>query len=185
MNIVLKRIRRTGFAIDGEIYIDNTKLCDTAENLSGSLRAGTYTIVRHKCKQYARFIPLIDAEGLHDRLDNPDLLEFTALDAKCMKCKKKPYVSANSPLPCHCLQIKAGNGIHNRKDGSIIVGKYLVPGCLTDCREPFENICERLRKLVEREAEVTLTIQDCYPDPKKLNLPDLGRFALGQMDGER
>lgn len=201
MNILLKRIRRTSFALDGELYIEDIKLCDTAENLEGSLPAGTYTIVRHKCKQYARFVPVILPEGSKDLkfqgskdLPVTDLeaikatlgtMEHETLEQKCSACPKLPFVCNNTTLPCHCPQIKAGNGIYNRKDGSIIVGKYIVPGCLSHPKEPFENLCERLRKLDGRGAEITLTIEDCFPEPSKLNLPDLGRYALGQMDGVR
>lgn len=196
MNIVLKRIRRTGVALDGELYIEDIKLCNTAENLEGSLPAGTYTIIRHKCKQYARFVPVIlpkasDLVGVQSRttdhqVSEPDAIVHDAMqEQKCSGCKKLEIVYNNTTLPCHCPQIKAGNGIYNRKDGSIIVGKYIAPGCLTHPKEPFENLCERLRKLDGRGAGITLIIEDCFPDPGKLNLPDLGRYALGQMDGER
>lgn len=189
MNILLKRIRRTGVALDGELYIENIKLCDTAENIEGSLPAGTYTIVRHKCKQYARFVPVIlpiIIDKAKSQITDSENIDTTAMqEQKCSNCKKHPFVCNNTTLPCHCPQIKAGNGIYNRKDGSIIVGKYIAPGCLSHPKEPFENLCERLRKLDGRGAEITLTIEDCFPDPNKLNLPDLGRYALGQMDGKR
>lgn len=187
MNIVLKRIRRTGVALDGELYIEDIKLCDTAENIKCSLPAGTYTIVRQKCKQYARFVPLILVDSLSSNVDCNNSIDNrqSSINAKCSNCKKLELVCNNTTLPCHCPQIKAGNGIYNRKDGSIIVGKYLAPGCLSHPKEPFENLCERLRKLDGRGAEITLTIEDCFPDPNKLNLPDLGRYALGQMDGVR
>lgn len=189
MNIQLKRIRRTGVALDGELYIEDIKLCNTAENIEGSLPAGTCTIIRHKCKQYARFVPVIlplVTEKAKAQITDPEAIDSKAmLEQKCSNCKKLELVCNNTTLPCHCPQIKAGNGIYNRKDGSIIVGKYIAPGCLSHPKEPFENICERLRKLDGRGAEITLTIEDCFPDPNKLNLPDLGRYALGQMDGKR
>lgn len=189
MNILLKRIRRTGVALDGELYIENIKICDTAENLEGSLSAGTYAIIRHKCKQYSRFMPVImpqTTDNAKSQITDSEPVEPNAmLEQKCTNCQKLDLVCNNTTLPCHCPQIKPGNGIYNRKDGSIIVGKYIAPGCLSHPKAPFENLCERLRKLNDRGAEITLTIEDCFPDPTTLSLPDLGRYALGQMDGKR
>ena len=52
-----------------------------------------------------------------------------------------------------------GNGVYNREDGSIIVGEYLVPGCLKHSRFTFDNLYDRIRKNLERGKAVTLTIR--------------------------
>ena len=55
--------------------------------------------------------------------------------------------------------LKPGNGVYNRTDGSIIVGEYLVPGCLKHPKTAFDNLYDRIRKNLERGNPVTLTIR--------------------------
>ena len=150
MNITIKRFSKRSQAIDGTLYIDGIRICDTAENAESCLRPGTYPVIRHKCRQKARFVPVILSDNCPDR---------ERLEAYCRRCKRLRYVTCNSSMPCFCPQITMGNGVHNRKDGSIITGTRIVSGCLKQSKEPFENICERLRKLDGRGSEVTLTIR--------------------------
>ena len=171
MIITIKRIRIKGVAIDGHLYIDGMKVCDCAENAKSCLPVGSYPVVRHKCKQYARFVPVI----LSGSMCSPE-----SLSNQCQHCKKMEYCGNNSTLPCFCPQIKPGNGIYHREDGSIIVGKYIAPGCLIHPKEPFENLCERLRKLDGRGSEVTLVIEEQYPAPTP-RLDDLTPYQLGTM----
>lgn len=51
-----------------------------------------------------------------------------------------------------------GNGAYNRKDERILVGEYLIPGCLIRSKEAFNALCERIRKSLSRGNEVTLCI---------------------------
>lgn len=161
MNITIKRISKKGQAIDGTLYIDGLRICDTAENAEYCLNPGTYPVVRHKCKQKARFVPVILSGSCSDR---------ECLEGCCSRCKKLDFVTNNSNMPCFCPQITMGNGVYNRKDGSILVGTRIAPGCLKHIKEPFENICERLRKLDDRGSEVTLTIIDQIPEPVNTTL---------------
>lgn len=176
MQIVIKRIRIKGEAIDGHLYIDGSKICDTAENAEYCLKPGTYPVVRHKCKQYARFVPAILSGSIETQ---------ESLSAFCEHCQKLDLVFSNTTLPCFCPQIKMGNGIHNRKDGSILVGKYICPGCLSHPKAPFENLCERMRKLNGRGSEITLTIEEHYPAPVVKDPPmtvfEMGTRVLSQM----
>ena len=59
--------------------------------------------------------------------------------------------------------LKPGNGVYHREDGSIIVGEYLVPGCLKHPKTAFANLFDRIRKNIERGKEVTLTIINRIP----------------------
>lgn len=54
--------------------------------------------------------------------------------------------------------IMPGNGVYNLIDGSIIVGKHLVPGIVTHSRPAFDALYERIRKNIERGNQVTLII---------------------------
>ena len=145
MNIEIRRYRIRPETIDGHLFIDGMKVCDTAENANGALPVGTYPATVSKCKQYARKMILL----------NPN--------APCDKCQKLAYCGNNSTLPCYCPMIKAGNGVYKRLDGSIIVGEYIAPGCLKHPKQAFDNLYQRIRKNVERGNEIFVTITEDKP----------------------
>ncbi len=146
MNIELIRIRHTGNAIDGQLIVDGQILCNTVEDSSTCLPTGTYTVGRHYCKQYARYVPKIQSGK-----------------CQCDKCPKHTgIVTNNTTMPCVCHQLKMGNGIFHRKDGSIILGTTIAPGCLKLTREPYELLSERIRKISGRGNPITLTIKEDY-----------------------
>lgn len=149
MHLKLIRVKHRSESIDGILKVDGESLCDTAENATGALPPGTYRILRVFCKQYNRFVPKI-------------LLPYETKDSSrylCATCVKQKGVSNNTRFPFVCHQIKMGNGIHNRDDGSIILGTRICPGCLTHTREPYENLSDRLRKISGRGNEITLTVK--------------------------
>ena len=76
----------------------------------------------------------------------------------CDQCPKLPYVGNNTSMPLYCSQLCPGNGVYNRTDGAIIVGKYLAPGCLAHPKTTFDNLFERIRKNAERGNEISLII---------------------------
>lgn len=162
MNLELKRYSHKGEStcgepvesIDGHLFIDGQYHCDTAENTTTALPAGQYIIIRHFCHQYNRFVPLIvkcKASSENEK-GNP------SPSPNCGSCEKLRFVSNNTTLPLMCPQFCPGNGIHNRTDGTIQVGTRIIPGCLKNPREPYENLMERIRKISGRGNEVTLTI---------------------------
>ena len=131
MNIELRRNRHRTDTIDGQIRIDGQRVCDCAENAHHCLPEGTYSITIVHCRQYARKMPLITPISNQSSVIN------------------------NRVCPMLC----PGNGVYNREDGSIIVGEYLVPGCLKHSRFTFDNLYDRIRKNLQRGKEVTLTIR--------------------------
>ena len=131
MNIELRRNRHRPDTIDGQIRIDGRRVCDCAENAHTALPPGTYSITIVHCRQYARNMPLITPISNQSSVIN------------------------NRVCPMLC----PGNGVYNRTDGAIIVGEYLVPGCLKHSRFTFDNLYDRIRKNLQRGKEVTLTIR--------------------------
>lgn len=162
MLIKVIRYRKRPDTIDGEIYIDGQKICDCAENTKTAIKAGTYPVVITKCHQHARKQPCIIVNG----------------SPKCSTCKKLESVSNNSNMPQFCPQICQGNGVYNRTDGAIIVGKYLAPGCLTHPREAFADFYDRIRKSIERGHDLAITIVEDYPEPKH---KELSNFEMGEQ----
>ena len=154
MNIELRRIRHRPETIDGQILIDGRRVCDCAENAHHCLPRGTYQIAVIKCRQHARNMPVVcdsdnDSANAH----------CSQLTAPCSSCPRKPYIGINTSMPRKCVQLCPGNGVYNRTDGAIIVGEYLVPGCLKHPKTAFDNLYDRIRKNIERGSEVTLTIR--------------------------
>ena len=142
MNIVITRTLTKGEYTHGHLTIDGLRVCDTLENANGLIPSGEYQITLIKCKQYSRKMLLL----------NPK--------APCLKCPKLKLVTNNSVLPCYCPMLKAGNGVHNRLDGSILVGTYNCLGSLVHPKDAFDSLFERIRKSISRGNEVILTIKD-------------------------
>ena len=131
MHILITRHRYKPATIDGQLSIDGIRICDCAENAHTALPPGTYSIAIVHCRQYARKMPLITPISNQSSVINNRV----------------------------CPMLKPGNGVYNRTDGSIIVGEFLVPGCLKHSRFTFDNLYDRIRKNLQRGKEVTLTIR--------------------------
>lgn len=142
LNLVLVRSRTHGEYTHGKLTIDGNRVCDTLENANGQVPAGEYPIMLIKCKQYARKMPCLNA------------------NAPCDLCPKLPFVCNNSTLPCYCPMIKPGNGVHNRLDGSILVGQYNCLNSLIHPKDAFDPLYERIRKSISRGNQVKLTVLD-------------------------
>jgi hypothetical protein len=159
MELTIKRTETRADALSGTLYIKDQYICDTEENIHTALPAGKYRIVRHHCKQYHRFMPLI--ASYHPESQEPR--------TDCDHCQQleEEEISLNTVLPCHCPMLKPGNGVHHRKDGSIILGIRIVTGCLTHPLQAFTPLAERIRKAIKREQVIRLVIQDsltCHPE---------------------
>ena len=142
MNIIIQRDRPRGEYVHGQLTIDGNRVCQTLENALSCVPAGEYVITLLKCKQYSRKMPCLNA------------------NAPCSQCPKLKFVCSNSTLPCYCPQIKPGNGVHDRHDGSIIVGQYNCLGSIIKPRDIFDALYERIRKSISRGKQVILTIKD-------------------------
>ena len=153
MHIHITRHRQKPETIDGQLSIDGIHICDCAENAHTALPPGTYPIAIVHCRQYARKMPVVcvsDSVSAHANANLPSL---------CSSCHRRLSVGINTKLPRVCPMLKPGNGVYHREDGSIIVGEYLVPGCLKHPKPAFANLFDRIRKSAERGCAITLTIR--------------------------
>lgn len=66
----------------------------------------------------------------------------------------------DSSKPSKTAVLAIGNGIYNRHDGRIILGTYLIPGCLKWSREPFKQLYDRINNSQRRGNEVMLRITE-------------------------
>ena len=149
MHIHITRHRQKPETIDGQLSIDGIHICDCAENAHTALPPGTYPIAIVPCRQYARKMPIL----------SPVINNQSSVISICSSCPRRLSVGINTKLPCVCPMLKPGNGVYHREDGSIIVGEYLVPGCLKHPKTAFANLFERIRKSAERGHAITLTIR--------------------------
>ena len=142
MNIIITRTRTKGEYTEGQLSIEGVRICSTLENANAQVPAGEYPIRLIKCNQYARKMPCL----------NPY--------PPCDLCPKLKFVCMNSTLPCWCPMIKPGNGVHDRLDGSILVGQYNCLNSLIHPRTTFDSLYERIRKSISRGNQVILTIKN-------------------------
>ena len=140
MIIKISRTFTRGEYTHGHLTIDGNRVCDTLENSTSCVPAGTYTVTLLKCRQYARKMPCLNPQS------------------PCDLCPKLPFVCNNTTLPCWCPMLKPGNGVHNRLDGSIVVGQYNCLGSIIHPKGVFDNLYERLRKSISRGNQVKLII---------------------------
>lgn len=140
MNITIKRTLTKPDYIVGQLLIDGERICDTLENPDSCLPAGSYPVTIVKCRFYSRKMPIVGECG------------------DCTKCKRPEYVGINTTISQFCPMLKPGNGVHNRLDGSILVGDCEVPGCILHPRTTFDALYQRIRKNIERGNQVILRI---------------------------
>lgn len=140
MKIMINRIRTIGEFTEGQLSIDGVRICSTLENSNAQVPSGEYQLSLLKCKQFARKMLCLNSS------------------APCSKCHKLPFVCMNSTLPCYCPMLKPGNGVHNRLDGSILVGKYNCLNSLIHPRDVFDPLYERIRKSISRGNQVLLSV---------------------------
>ena len=140
MNIIINRLFTKGEYCHGKLSIDGNRVCDTLENANALVPAGNYDLTLIKCKQYSRKMPCL----------NPS--------PPCDLCPKLKFVCINSTLPCYCPMLKPGNGVHNRLDGSILVGQYNCLNSLIHPKTTFDPLYERIRKSLSRGNVVKLII---------------------------
>ena len=153
MKIELRRIKRTAEVrcaepvevIDGHLFIDGIKICDTAENANGALPEGEYRVTIAYCKQYKRKVLILSSSS-------------SSLSLSCEACEQLKWVFYDTTLPVYCPQLKIGNGVYNRPDGSIIVGTHIVPGCLLRSKDAYDPLYQRIRKSIQRGNQVSLII---------------------------
>lgn len=166
---MINRIRTIGEFTEGQLSIDGVRICSTLENSNAQVPSGEYQLSLLKCKQYSRKMPLLDLSGSlksgqkfeksEKYLSNRPQADSN-LSNRCLQCKRLPFACNNSTLPCWCPMLKPGNGIHNRLDGSILVGQYNSLGSLVHPKTTFDPLYERIRKSISRGNEVTVTIKD-------------------------
>ena len=155
MHILLKRYRKKPATIDGYIKIADTYICDTAESAAHALPPGTYAIVTsHKGETNAGKLIIISTSpsspSAHSSHSSPILSRPLA---------SSPILSrplASSPI------LTSGNGVYTNRDSRILVGKYIVPGCLSHSGSIYKTLSDRIRRSISRGHEVTLQIEEEY-----------------------
>ena len=143
LNLVLTRNIVRGEYVHGRLTIDGNFVCHTLENTNSRIPAGEYPITLVKCKHHSRKMPVLNPNAPCDR---------------CPRSLNPNPSSLNLTLPCYCPMLKPGNGVHNRLDGSILVGKYNCLNSLIHPKTVFDPLYERIRKSISRGNQVLLSV---------------------------
>ena len=170
LNLVVTRLFTKGEYVHGRLTIDGNFVCHTLENTNSRIPAGEYPITLVKCKHHSRKMPVLKAaikrEESQAGLSFPEREQARPQvnsNCPCDRCPRSlnPNPSSlNLTLPCYCPMIKPGNGVHNRLDGSILVGKFNTWGAIIHPKDAFDPLYERIRKSLSRGNQVTLTVLD-------------------------
>ena len=155
MTITLQRISVKGEITEGHLLIDGLTTCDTLENTHSCLAPGDYSVHLRKCCQYARKMIFLSSAIDHQ---SSVISNQQSAFRLCSSCKRMSFVNINSVMPRFCPMLKPGNGIHGRRDGSILVGRRHCHGLLIHPRDVFDFLYDRLRMAIKRGNEVTLHI---------------------------
>lgn len=147
MEILIKRFYRTKRIIDSEVYLDGALFCQASESTNTPLPWGRYRVILHHCRQYQRDVPAVEIRPMCKR-------QWVDRCKYCMK-RGQMVMSPHRNLRGYCPQLKDGNGVYNRTDGSIILGERLVPGVVLHSQLYFTRLVERLQ---EAGGEATLII---------------------------
>lgn len=190
ITIIRYRLKSSKNSIDGTLYIDGNRICDTTENSKFYIAPGTYPIEATRCAIAGRNIPAINVHpdlcrdcslcaATSETNEKARLKGISAIHHVIMKGKEQgkseaeytaealafekslPLYVPQEPMPV-CPRLRAGNCVWNETDGSIIVGQYLQPGVVIKSRPIFETLYDRIRKNLERGGEVTLTLVDDF-----------------------
>jgi len=152
MDIYIKRTYSHGEWTHGHLIIDDVQVCDTLENTSARVPAGSYPVTLIKCHQYGRKMPIL-------AVPEPVAEPVEAVEG-CSKCPKLDFVCGNTTLPCYCPMLKPGNGVCNRLDGSILIGRKSCLGLIIQSKDYFDALYARIRMSIARGGKVELVVSD-------------------------
>lgn len=141
MKMTIIRQTMKGEITEGTLQINRLEVCQTLEHTQTRLPAGCYPVTLHRCKYYEYHIIQIGSRA-----------------PRCARCPEREDITTHTCLPRRCPMIKRGNGIHGRKDGSILVGTWACTGLLIHTKEAFGSLSDRVRKCISRGQTVTLEI---------------------------
>lgn len=133
MELLIKRRTTNHLYTEGTLYVNGSKQTFTVESTEIMLPSGTYPVKLVKKNAHCREL----------------IVERPADDS---------LTSQPSPLT-----FKIGicsSWIGSRKEKTICIGQYLIPGALYKAAPDYERIIKRLEKCKDRMEDITLTIID-------------------------
>jgi hypothetical protein len=77
----------------------------------------------------------------------------------------KAVMSPHRNLRGYCPQLKDGNGVYNRTDGSILLGERVVPGVVKCTSKYFTRLVELLQQAAQNGEEVKVIISHMGTGP--------------------
>ena len=159
--------------IGGKIMIGEEEICDTLENIANTtfLPPGRYSIGKHICPATQRKALLLKAKSHTEECDKTKGQEAFGKASKCLdkhleawqafRQDQEREVTTHTLLPCLCPRIVAVNGVANRTDGIVAVGRSSLrtPELMLQSQENFERLAKRIYNAVLRGEEVEVVIE--------------------------
>ena len=151
MNILIYRFYKTDRCVDSEVFLDGEPFCQASESTKGLVPEGEYRVCLQHCRQYQREVPAVEIRPMGAR---------KWLD-RCRYCMRrgKAVMSPHRNLRGYCPQLKDGNGVYNRTDGSILLGERVVPGVVKCTSKYFTRLVELLQQAAQNGEEVKVIIK--------------------------
>ena len=136
------------------LFGDNTH--DTCSPFSDKCKCCTDTAEAHlkiRMQEYETLERCRFKEEQHE--------EIHRFESEVVKASRLRHIEIEASIgnKCYCPRILPGNGVYNRTDGAILIGRYLAPGILTQSREYFDRLHDRIEKTLARGKEVWLVIK--------------------------
>ncbi len=128
MELTIKRLKHSLWGVDGELWIDNRRVCDICEHPVLHLPPGRYNIKVEYCQVLRRKAPVIETE------------------------LPPTNNGKNQPI------IGIGNGPMALQDGTILVGRHYLDGVLMISHDTFAKLIDRLDKAQCRRVRMCLVI---------------------------
>lgn len=88
--------------------------------------------------------------------DRADIIAFE----QSVEAETRQRLQALTAHNCqHCPRLLCGNGAYHRHDGTILVGRSLLPGIVTESHTTFDRLYHRIEKAQSRGTEIELVVR--------------------------
>src|SRR5574344_146390 len=188
MIITIKRTRTEEKTTDGILFINDKKICHTAEATPYRLPGGLYRITIARCARDHRNVPMITnlyearcktccrlaeererlqckmykalENAIDDGMKGPELIIHEhELEEHLQGQLEVLNHSRGKERLRPCSRLTNGAGVYHQTDAAILVGTHILPGIVLNSRRTFDKLNARIAKASDRGQKITLVIR--------------------------
>lgn len=150
MEIIIKRLRKTQWGIDGALVINEEHVCDTVENTLNHLPAGTYSLAFFTLKRWDyRAIGIFKEKREEIKEKSTEMKEESTATAQPLGF----ILRSNGPFACGGLAGVAS------PECNIAVGERFLEGVVRNSAPCLSKLLKRMEKVIKRGGEAKLRIE--------------------------